>query len=187
MCAVDPDGSRRVAYANSHGSVRPAVVCGDLSELPCKTVKDISGFEEAEFGEYPQNAADRALAGTLEQEFAEGMLRTTTGGRGVYKIDVDSLSARPYITADYSNYNGMNGNNINAVSYTHLAAELPFAMLRLSITQHSIPARHNSCAIKAPVIPEPTMTISVDLSLIHIFSAVCFPAAPGGKASGAGK
>lgn len=77
VCAVDPDGSRRVAYANSHGSVRPAVACGELSELPCKTVKDISGFEEAEFGEYPQNAADRALAATLEQEFAEGMLRTT--------------------------------------------------------------------------------------------------------------
>ena len=77
VCAVDPDGSRRVAYANSHGSVRPAVACGDLSELPCKTVKDISGFEEAEFGEYPQNAADRTLAATLEQEFAEGMLRTT--------------------------------------------------------------------------------------------------------------
>ena len=47
--------------------------------------------------------------------FGKRQLLVATGGRGVYKIDVDSLSARPYITADYSNYNGMNGNNINDI------------------------------------------------------------------------
>ena len=38
-----------------------------------------------------------------------------TGGRGVYKLDVNTYMSEPYITADYGSYNGMNGNNINDV------------------------------------------------------------------------
>ncbi|MCB6994648.1 ATP-binding protein [bacterium 210820-DFI.6.37] len=77
VCAVDESGSQRVAYSTSRGGVRPVMECADLSGLSCESRKDISGFEEAEFGEYPQNAADKTLAGTLEQEFAEGLLRKT--------------------------------------------------------------------------------------------------------------
>ena len=42
-------------------------------------------------------------------------LLVATGGRGVYKLDVNTYMSEPYITADYSSYNGMNGNNINDV------------------------------------------------------------------------
>ena len=42
-------------------------------------------------------------------------LLVATGGKGVYKLDVDTYMSEPYITADYSNYNGMNGNNINDI------------------------------------------------------------------------
>ena len=65
-------------------------------------------------------------------------LLIATGGKGVYKLDMNTCISEPYITADYSSYNGMNGNNINdiyvdederiwlanyptgTVSYTHL-------------------------------------------------------------------
>ena len=39
--------------------------------------KDITGFKEVQLGEYPQSAADRELARTLEQDFSEGRLRKT--------------------------------------------------------------------------------------------------------------
>ncbi|MDE6162020.1 MAG: hybrid sensor histidine kinase/response regulator, partial [Bacteroides sp.] len=42
-------------------------------------------------------------------------LLVATGGKGVYKLDVNTYMNEPYITADYSSYNGMNGNNINDV------------------------------------------------------------------------
>lgn len=42
-------------------------------------------------------------------------LLVATGGKGVYKINVDTLSTSAYITADYGSYNGMNGNNINDI------------------------------------------------------------------------
>lgn len=76
-CMVDEDGSQRVAYATSRGSVRPVMECAERSELLGKAAKDVSGFEEVSFGEYPQKAAGGDLARTLEQEFTEGLLRTT--------------------------------------------------------------------------------------------------------------
>ena len=42
-------------------------------------------------------------------------LLVATGGRGVYKLDVNTCMSEPYITADYNSYNGMNGNNINDI------------------------------------------------------------------------
>ena len=42
-------------------------------------------------------------------------LLVATGGKGVYKLNVDTYMSEPYITADYSSYNGMNGNNINDI------------------------------------------------------------------------
>ena len=42
-------------------------------------------------------------------------LLVATGGKGVYKLDVNTYMSEPYITADYNSYNGMNGNNINDV------------------------------------------------------------------------
>ena len=35
-------------------------------------------------------------------------LLVATGGKGVYKLDVNTYMSEPYITADYSSYNGMN-------------------------------------------------------------------------------
>ena len=42
-------------------------------------------------------------------------LLVATGGKGVYKLDINTRMSTPYITADYSSYNGMNGNNINDI------------------------------------------------------------------------
>ena len=56
------------------------------------------------------------------------------------------------------------GTSISYCNKAVLAAELPVAILRLSITQHFKPALHNSCTIKAPVIPVPITTISVEKS-----------------------
>jgi len=42
-------------------------------------------------------------------------LLIATGGKGVYKLDLNTYMSEPYITADYSSYNGMNGNNINNI------------------------------------------------------------------------
>lgn len=42
-------------------------------------------------------------------------LLVATGGRGVYKFDMNTYESEPYITADYNSYNGMNGNNINDI------------------------------------------------------------------------
>ena len=42
-------------------------------------------------------------------------LLVATGGKGVYKLDVNTCMSEPYITANYSSYNGMNGNNINDI------------------------------------------------------------------------
>ena len=42
-------------------------------------------------------------------------LLIATGGKGVYKLDMNTYISEPYITADYSSYNGMNGNNINDI------------------------------------------------------------------------
>lgn len=42
-------------------------------------------------------------------------LLVATGGKGVYKLDVNTYMSEPYITANYSSYNGMNGNNINDI------------------------------------------------------------------------
>ena len=77
VCLVDSDGSQKVAYSTSRGSVRPVMKCQDISQLHCKTTKDITGFKEVQLGEYPQSAADRELARTLEQDFSEGRLRKT--------------------------------------------------------------------------------------------------------------
>lgn len=77
VCTVDEDGKPRMAYATSRGSVRPVIKWGDSARLPGKSVKDISGFEEVQLGEYPQNAADWTLAVRLEQEFTEDLLQKT--------------------------------------------------------------------------------------------------------------
>ncbi len=45
----------------------------------------------------------------------EHELLIATGGKGVYKLDVNTYMSEPYITADYSSYNGMNGNNTNDI------------------------------------------------------------------------
>ncbi len=76
-CIADENGEKRVAYATSRGSVRPVMPCADIAALGCETSKDISGFEEVRFGEYPQQAAGKARAAVLERDLSEGRLRKT--------------------------------------------------------------------------------------------------------------
>lgn len=100
VCAVDRDGSSRMAYPDSRGGMRPVMECADISQLDCSTARDISGFEEVEYGEYPQSAADRELAGVLEQEFSEGRL-IKTGKRYCSQYDEFQHEGGKYIRALY--------------------------------------------------------------------------------------
>lgn len=47
--------------------------------------------------------------------FGEREVLIATDGKGIYRMNVDSCHAVPYIIADYTIHNGMNGNNINDV------------------------------------------------------------------------
>ncbi len=100
VCAVDRDGSRRMAYPDSRGGMRPVLECADLSQLGGSTARDISGFEEVEYGEYPQYAADRETAGILEQEFSAGRL-IKTGKRYCSQYDEFQHEGGKYIRALY--------------------------------------------------------------------------------------
>ena len=101
VCTVDQDGNQRMSYATAHGSMRPVIECPDITALPCRTVKDISGFEEAEFGEYPQNTADRALSRTLEQEFNEGRL-IKTGKKYIAQYEEFQYDGSKYIRVPFT-------------------------------------------------------------------------------------
>ena len=100
VCAVDRDGNRRMAYPDSRGGMRPVLECADLSQLDCSTARDISGFEGARYGEYPQYAADRELSGILEQEFSEGRL-IKTGKRYCSQYDEFQYEGGKYIRVIY--------------------------------------------------------------------------------------
>ena len=100
VCAVDRDGSSRMADPDSRGGMRPVMECADISQIDCSTARDISGFEEVEYGEYPQSAADRELAGVLEQEFSEGRL-IKTGKRYCSQYDEFQHEGGKYIRALY--------------------------------------------------------------------------------------
>lgn len=47
--------------------------------------------------------------------FNDKEMLIATDGKGIYRMAIDSCVAKPYIVADYSTHNGMNGNNINDV------------------------------------------------------------------------
>lgn len=77
VCIVKENGERAVGYASGGGGVRPAFACEEISKVSDKVVKDISGHLLAEYGEYPQDAAEKMLARFLEDEHRSGMLRKT--------------------------------------------------------------------------------------------------------------
>ena len=102
VVVVGADGQRGVAYASSQGGVRPVLPCSDkdLPDIAESMIKDISGFTEVTFGEYPQTAVDRTLARSLESDFAAGRLRKT--GK-VYSTKQEEYvyDGRKYIRARY--------------------------------------------------------------------------------------
>lgn len=100
VCAVDRDGSQRVAYPDSRGGMRPVMECADLSQLDCSTARDISGFDEIVYGEYPQYAVDRTLAGELEQDFMDGRL-IKTGKKYCSQYDEFQRDGSKYIRTVY--------------------------------------------------------------------------------------
>lgn len=101
ICMADQNGNPVAAYATSRGSLRPALRCEDRSALSCNMAKDISGLEEAEFGEYPQDTADRTCSRTLEQEFSEGLLRKT-GKKYQAQYDEFQYEGTKYIRVPYT-------------------------------------------------------------------------------------
>jgi len=77
VCIVKEDGEHAVGYANAGGGVRPAFACGDVSQISDRPVKDMSGCWLVEYGEYPQNRAEKMIGRFLEDEYGLGMLRKT--------------------------------------------------------------------------------------------------------------
>ncbi len=80
VCVAGYDGTRKVAYAQASASIRPVMECPDagaLKALGAKTAADITGLTEAEYGEYPQDAASRELSGELDRELSYARLRRT--------------------------------------------------------------------------------------------------------------
>ncbi|MDR0961272.1 MAG: response regulator [Mediterranea sp.] len=57
------------------------------------------------------NGLNNAIT-TCIRPFNDDELLIATNGSGVYKMNIRSYECEPYIVADYSSYNSMNGNNI---------------------------------------------------------------------------
>ncbi len=73
-------------------------------------IYDMGGTGEVISCQFPNHVEVNQIVALNAHE-----LLVATGGKGVYKLDVNTYMSEPYITADYSSYNGMNGNNINDV------------------------------------------------------------------------
>ena len=100
VVVVGEDGSRQVAYANAKGCVRPVCKCAKTSDVSDQVTKDITGFYEVVFGEYPQTAVDRTLARALAGELAAGRLRKT-GKTYASNFDEFEYKGRKYVRVRY--------------------------------------------------------------------------------------
>lgn len=100
VIVIKQDGERGIAYSNTTGSIRPIMECPDINELECVITKDISGFNEVQFGEYPCDAVSRSLASELEQEFIKKRLvKTGKKYNGVY--EEFQYEDKKYVRAEY--------------------------------------------------------------------------------------
>lgn len=114
VCAADPEGNRIVTYASASGNIRPVLSCDDISSFSNTSIKDISGFTEIEYGEYPQYATDRITARALEHDFSKGCLRKTgkiysarheeIEYQGEKYIRIMNLTDRPHLLSDGRTY-----------------------------------------------------------------------------------
>ena len=77
VCIVKEDGEHAVAYANESGGIRPAFACDDVSKVSDRAVKDMTGHLLVEYGEYPQQVAEKMISRFLEDDYSVGMLRKT--------------------------------------------------------------------------------------------------------------
>ena len=100
VCCVSEEGTRVLAYANGNGSLRPVLPCSDPAGISNQIHKDISGFQEVLFGEYPQYTADRTKARELESERSAGALRRT-GKTYAAQYEEYIYEEKKYIRANY--------------------------------------------------------------------------------------
>ena len=100
VCVVNADGTASVAYASAKAGIRPVLPCSDSEILDRgASRKDISGFLEVDFGEYPQDAADKETARTLESDYQTGTLART--GKTYEAIYDEYIAAdKKYIRAE---------------------------------------------------------------------------------------
>ena len=77
VCIVKEDGEHAVGYANAGGGLRPAFAWDDVSQIAGGLAKDVTGCWLVEYGEYPQNLAEKMIGRFLEDEYGLGMLRKT--------------------------------------------------------------------------------------------------------------
>ena len=61
----------------------------------------------------PQNHRLDGISVNAIRPFKNNEILIATDGEGVFKIDTEDFSLKPYIIADYNEYNKMNGNAIN--------------------------------------------------------------------------
>ena len=101
VCMVRADGSRGVAYTSDSACVRPVLSCIDPAQLTERVSRDLTGFAQVEFGEYPQYAVDKELAGELEREFRAGRIRAT-GKRYAAEYEEYLYKDRKFIRADWA-------------------------------------------------------------------------------------
>ena len=73
-------------------------------------IYDMGGTGKIISCQFPNHVEINQIAALIAHE-----LLVATGGKGVYKLDMNTYMSEPYITADYNSYNGMNGNNINDI------------------------------------------------------------------------
>ena len=95
VCFVSDDGERGVAYANAGGGLRPVLECDDIGVLSESVYKDISGFLQVEYGEYPQGRVDKSLARFFEDEYDTGLLRKT-GKKYLERFEEFEYKGRKY-------------------------------------------------------------------------------------------
>lgn len=105
---------------NLHAPVSELFFSAALKKLFVGTFKQ--GVWICDLDTSQENRSDETLSDVNIKRiipFGEREILIATDGKGIYRMNIDTCYAVPYIVADYNIHNGMNGNNINDVHVDH--------------------------------------------------------------------
>lgn len=105
---------------NLHAPVSELFFSAALKKLFVGTFKQ--GVWICDLDTSQENRSDETLSDVNIKRiipFGEREILIATDGKGIYRMNIDTCHAVPYIVADYNIHNGMNGNNINDVHVDH--------------------------------------------------------------------